>query len=92
MREQMEDIGNSFEIKRPATQSTLVYIQTALSKPHGNCKLKIYTRYTKTKKESKHTKVSHQVMREQKKKGRENIYKTKSKIIKNGNRQWEFVA
>ena len=28
---------------------------------------------------------------EQKKKGRKIIYKTKSNIIKNGNRQWEFV-
>ena len=39
-RIQMQDIGNAFEIKRPAT---------AISKPHGNHKPKIYNRYTHKK-------------------------------------------
>ena len=48
-RVQMQDIGNTFEIKSPATQNHLVYLLTAISKLHGNCKLKIYNRYTLTK-------------------------------------------
>ena len=44
-------------------------MQTAIQKPQGNHKPKIYTIYTHTKKESKHnTKDSHQITREQKKK------------------------
>ena len=72
-RVQMQDIGNAFEINRPAIENNLVYIQTAISKPHGNCKLKIYNRYTHTKKkkEYKHnTKVSHRITREENKIGR----------------------
>ena len=50
-----------------------VHIQIAISKPHGNHKLKIYNRYTQIKKkELKHdTKVSHQITREEGKRGKE---------------------
>ena len=50
----MQDIGHEFKIKRTATEDNLLYIYnmyiywTAISKPHGNCKLKIYIRYTHT--------------------------------------------
>ena len=79
----MQDIENSFEIKRPATENNLVYIYIAISKPHGNCKPKIYNRYAqKKKKQSKHnTKDSYQITREQKRKGRKKTYKNKSKTI-----------
>ena len=36
-------------MKRPATKKNLIYIQTAISKPHVNGKLKIYNRYTHKK-------------------------------------------
>ena len=38
----MQDTGNAFTIKRPATKNNLVYIEreTPESKPHGNCKQK----------------------------------------------------
>ena len=64
-------------------QHNLVYIQTAISKPHGNCKAKIYNRYTQQKKkESKHnTKDSHQITGEQKRNGRKKTYKNKYKTI-----------
>ena len=42
----MQDTGNALEINRPETQNDLVYIQTAVSKPHGNSEPKIYNRYT----------------------------------------------
>ena len=42
----MQDTGNAFSIKKPATLSNLVYIKTPMSKSHGNHKSKIYNRYT----------------------------------------------
>ena len=44
-RVQMQNFGNAFEIQRQPTENNLVYIQTALSKPHGNCKPKIFNKY-----------------------------------------------
>ena len=55
-RVQMQDIENAFEIKRPTTKNHLVYIQTAISKPHGNCKPKHYKRYTHKKEKGNQTK------------------------------------
>ena len=41
---QKEDIENAFEIERQQHKTILyIYIQTAASKPHRNCKLKIHT-------------------------------------------------
>ena len=45
-RVQTQDIGNAFEIKRSATKNNLVQLKTAISKPDGNHKPKIYNRYT----------------------------------------------
>ena len=70
----MKDTGNPFEIKRPATSNNIVYIKTAIAKPHGNHKLKIYNRYAKKKKEPKHnTKDSLQITREGKKERKKKI-------------------
>ena len=68
----MQNIENAFEIKRPPIENNLIYIQTAISKPHGNHKPKTYSKYTQKKeKESKHnTKISHQIIREENKRGR----------------------
>ena len=52
--------------------SNFKLIQTAISKSHGNHKMKIHNRYTKKKKESKYnTRVSHPFTREEDKRGRE---------------------
>ena len=45
----MQDTANVFEIKRTATSNNLVYIQTAISKPHGNQKSMIVTNTQKRK-------------------------------------------
>ena len=45
-REQIQDIENAFEIKRPGSENNHVSTQTAVSKPHSNHKLKVYSRYT----------------------------------------------
>ena len=45
----MQNIGNAFEIKKPATWNNLVYILTAISKPPGNHNPKSYNRCTNTK-------------------------------------------
>ena len=45
-RVQMQGVGNAFEIKIPATENNLVYIEVAIAKPHSNCKPKIYNKYT----------------------------------------------
>ena len=63
-----------------------MYIQTTISKPHGNCKPKVYNRYihTQKKKKSKHnTKDIHQVIREESKWVREEkkTYKNKFETI-----------
>lgn len=39
-RAQMQDTRHTFEMKRPATSNSLVYIQIAISTPYGNYKLK----------------------------------------------------
>ena len=41
-RVQMQDVGNAFEIKIPATENNLVYIEVATANPHSNYKPKIY--------------------------------------------------
>ena len=46
----MQDIGNVLEIRDQQLKTILyIYIQTAVSKPHGNCKPKIHNRYTHKK-------------------------------------------
>ena len=50
----MQDTGNALEIKRPATENNLVYIQTAISKPQGKHKPKSTTDTHKKEKQSKH--------------------------------------
>ena len=70
-RVQMWDIGNIFEIRRPVTLNNFVYIQTPISKPHGNHKPKMYNRYRSKnkKKQCKHNmKDSHQITRDKNKK------------------------
>ena len=54
----MQDIGKAFESKKPATLKNLVYIHTAISKPHGNCKRKTYNRYTHKTEKSIQTQLS----------------------------------
>ena len=44
-REQIQGIGNAFEINTPATLNNFVYIQTPISKSYGKHKPKIYNRY-----------------------------------------------
>ena len=46
MRVQRQNIGDASEIKRPGTYNCLLYIQTAMSNPPGNHKVKIYNGYT----------------------------------------------
>ena len=60
-----------------------IYVQTTISKPHGNHKPKIYIdTHIGSKKESKHsTKESHQIIREQKRKGRKISTKTNPKQL-----------
>ena len=54
-RVQMQENGNTFEIKRPATMSRVQMQENGntfeIKRPatHGNCKLKIYNRYIHTK-------------------------------------------
>ena len=48
-RVQMQGVGNAFEIKIPATENNLVYIEVAIAKPHSNHKPKIYNKYTHRK-------------------------------------------
>ena len=56
-----------------------IYVQTAISKPHGNRKPKIYNRYTKKEKQSKHnTKDAYQIIGEKNKTGREEKRTTKT--------------
>ena len=51
---QKQDIENAFEIERQQHKIILyVYIQTAASKPHRNCKLKFHTRYIHIQKEKR---------------------------------------
>ena len=81
----MQDIGNAFEIKRPVTLNNLVYIQTARSKPHGNCKPRIYNIYTHTNEKGIQIQHSSQSSnpkrREQKRKGRKKTTKTNPKQL-----------
>ena len=59
----MQDTGNAFEIKRPATLNNLVcmyththtHTHTLVSKPPVNHKPKIYNRYTDTKENNPNT-------------------------------------
>ena len=67
-------------MKRPEILNNLVYTQTAISKLHGNHKVKIYNKHTQKKKESKHnTNISHKITREQKRKGIKTLTKTNLK-------------
>ena len=58
-----------------------IYVQTSISKPHGNHKPKIYIDiHMSNKRESKHSmKESHWIIREQKRKGRKISTKTNPK-------------
>ena len=44
----MQDTGDALAIKRPTTLNDLIYSEreTPISKAQGNCKPKIYNRYT----------------------------------------------
>ena len=70
-----EHICRKLEMLLKFKDQQLVYIQTAMSKPHRNCK---------SKRKSKHrTEDSHHFTKEEKKRGREKKpYKNKSKTIK----------
>ena len=46
----MQNIGKTFEIKRPATLNNLVYIYTAISQHHGDHKPKINRHTNKNQK------------------------------------------
>ena len=68
----MQEMGNACEIKRPATYKNLLYVQTDITKPHGNCKLKNNRYIHKMKKQPKHnTEDSHQITRNMNNRGRE---------------------
>ena len=49
-RAHMQNIGKTFEMKRPATLNNLVYIYTAISKAHGDQKPKINRHTNKNQK------------------------------------------
>ena len=49
-RAHMQNIGKTFEMKRPATLNNLVYIYTAISKHHGDHKPKISRHTNKNQK------------------------------------------
>ena len=58
-----------------------IWLYVIIYEPHGNHKPIKYT-HTKKRKESKHnTKLSHQITKEQKRKGRKNTYENKSRTI-----------
>ena len=75
MREQMQNIENAFEIKRPARRKNSAHIYMHVSKYNGNHKSNNYNGLThkKEKKEQvKHNaKDDHQITREDNKRGRE---------------------
>lgn len=64
--ETMQEMGNMFEIKRSATYNNLVYIQTAISEPHGKCKPENYKRYTHKREKTTQTTIK-MVMKPQEK-------------------------
>lgn len=85
---QKEDIENAFEIERQQHKTILyIYIQTAASKPHRNCKLKIHTPkkkstpdiYTRKRKKNPNAKDSHQITRKKNKRGRKKTTKRNPK-------------
>ena len=63
-----------------------IYIETAISKPHSNCKPKIYTTYTHKKRKRNPNSTLKIVNKSQEKKakkmGREKTYKNKVKTTK----------
>ena len=61
----------AFEIKRPATENNLLYTQIVLSKSHGNCKPKIYNRYTELRKRNPNTTLKIVIKSQEDKRGRE---------------------
>ena len=85
---QKEDIENAFEIERQQHKTILyIYIQTAASKPHRNCKLKIHTQkkkstpdiYTRKRKKNPNAKDSHQITRKKNIRGRKKTTKRNPK-------------
>ena len=65
---------------RDQQPKTIMHIYRLLYQNHGNRKPKIYNRYTHKRKQSKHnTKDSHQITREQKRKGRKYLETNKIK-------------
>lgn len=61
----MQVFKNAFEIEINNLKQSYMYIQTAIQKPHGNHKSKVYNTYTH-KKENRithNTKDSHQITR-----------------------------
>ena len=68
------------KLRDQKVKSLIYTYETAISKPHGNHKPKIYSSYnTNKQKESKHnTKESHQITRGEKKRGKEQKRHTKT--------------
>ena len=77
----MQEMGNAFEIKRPATQNSLVHIQTAISKLHGNCKPKNNNRYPKKRKSNPNTTLK-MVIKSQEKRTKEDQQKKNPKQLR----------
>ena len=63
-----------FKKKNSNLKQPCLQIQTAISKPHGNCKPKIYNRYTY----KENTRVNLVITREENKRGREEKRLTKT--------------
>ena len=77
-------MGIAFEIKRPATKTSLYMYRLFYLNPMGNAnQTTTIDKHTQKKKQPKHnTKDGHQTTREQKKEGKKKTYKNKSKTIK----------
>ena len=84
MREQMEDIGNSFEIKDQQLKAILFIYRLLFQNLMVTANnLWCINKETKNDKESKHnTKVSHQIIRPQMRKKRKKTYRNQSKTTK----------
>ena len=77
----MEDIGNVFEIETSNLKQSYIDRQTdkiALSKPHGNCKSKLYNGYEYTHKNNLETTLNIAIKSQENKRGREGTRPTKT--------------
>ena len=85
-RVQMQDIGNTLEIKRSMTQNNLVYTQTVISKPHGNCTLKIYKIHTQKRRSNPNPTVKLVIKSQEKRAEQEGKKKDLQNQIQNNER------